>query len=310
MFEMAHDFGLAYDSSIVAPRGSPPYWPFTFDFRQPFDCYNRGNKKANPNDATTTEKTPIRSRHSREASKLIKKSNKKKVSNESLKADIKQQKQLKRSKRAVILGRPLHCPTKTYPGLWEVPVNPLYNEFNTCPHADQCVFPSSDENDDARDIVDFLETNFERHYTTNRAPFQLSFHVNWFTSKTKVRALSKFMDNILKSYKDVYFVTYQQMINWMRDPQPIGQVDFSCNNSTGFQACARPHTCVLKHYLDKDNNAAMVDTSTRTDTRYMQLCQQNTCPSQFPWYGNHVGATRDFKSIMALVEEASGPDQQ
>lgn len=29
MFEMAHDFGLAYDTSLVAPKASLPFWPFT-----------------------------------------------------------------------------------------------------------------------------------------------------------------------------------------------------------------------------------------------------------------------------------------
>ena len=32
MFEMAHDFGFLYDSSIAAPRGTPPYWPFTYEW--------------------------------------------------------------------------------------------------------------------------------------------------------------------------------------------------------------------------------------------------------------------------------------
>ena len=29
MFEMAHDFGLAYDTSLVAPKANLPFWPFT-----------------------------------------------------------------------------------------------------------------------------------------------------------------------------------------------------------------------------------------------------------------------------------------
>lgn len=239
-------------------------------------------------------------------SSKVGKSSKKKAVELLLKGKRKYTKRAKRS--SPYLGRPLKCPTKAYPGLWEVPVNPLYNDVNTCPHADQCVFPSSDENDDASDIVDFLTENFERHYTTNRAPFQLNFHVNWFTSKTKVRALSRFIDHIIKTYKDAHFVTYQQLIGWMRDPQPIGQADFKCGNETGWQACSRPHTCVLKHYLDKENTAAEQDKSVKTDTRYMQLCQQNACPPQFPWYGNHAGATRNFKTIMQLVEEATGSE--
>ena len=82
-------------------------------------------------------------------------------------------------------GQIAHCPffsegpTKPFPGLWEIPVNPLFNEYNVCPTADQCVFPSSDETDDSDDIVLFLQENFDHHYTSNRAPFQINFHVNW-----------------------------------------------------------------------------------------------------------------------------------
>ncbi|KAK4337374.1 hypothetical protein RND71_043331 [Anisodus tanguticus] len=44
MYEMAHDFGLAYDSSLVTPKGNVPYWPFTWDYRQPFECSNQKQK--------------------------------------------------------------------------------------------------------------------------------------------------------------------------------------------------------------------------------------------------------------------------
>jgi len=44
MYEMAHDFGLAYDSSLVVPKLSIPLWPFTWDYRQPFDCSNQKQK--------------------------------------------------------------------------------------------------------------------------------------------------------------------------------------------------------------------------------------------------------------------------
>lgn len=44
MYEMAHDFGLAYDTSLVAPKDAIPFWPFTWDYRQPFDCSNQKQK--------------------------------------------------------------------------------------------------------------------------------------------------------------------------------------------------------------------------------------------------------------------------
>lgn len=396
MFEMAHDFGLMYDTSIVAPRANPPFWPFTFDYKQPFDCYN-ANKKGNqdgsdegpnpgsirgsPGQGSQRQKRDLEDMDSdwvkhKDGKKKARVNQKKKayyevakkkngkniarerrssdgkegniagekegniagekegsvagekersVGREKRSGDGREELPLYRDRRSVeesfqetvhrrakrttpYLGRALQCPTKAYPGLWEIPVNPLYNDVNTCPHADQCVFPSSDETDDAQDIVDFLTENFERHYTSNRAPFQLNFHVNWFTSKTKVRALGKFIDSILKNYPDAYFVTYQQMVNWMREPVPLNQLNFKCTNATGHSVCNRPHTCVLKHYLDKNNGAATIENSVRTDTRYMALCQSTSCPAQYPWYNNHAGQVRNFKTIMQLVEEAVGAE--
>lgn len=385
MFEMAHDFGLMYDTSIVAPRANPPFWPFTFDYKQPFDCYN-ANKKGNqdgsdegPNPGSIRgspgqgsqrqkrdledmdsdwvkhkdgKKKPRVNEKKKAYYEVAKKKNGKNItrqkrsSHEKRETTTREKRETTREKRekttrekresderelplyrdrrsvgvsqdtvqrrakrtTPYLGRALQCPTKAYPGLWEIPVNPLYNDVNTCPHADQCVFPSSDETDDAQDIVDFLTENFERHYTSNRAPFQLNFHVNWFTSKTKVRALGKFIDSVLKNYPDAYFVTYQEMVNWMREPVPLNQLNLKCTNTTGHSVCNRPHTCVLKHYLDKNNGAATIENSVRTDTRYMALCQSTSCPAQYPWYNNHAGQVRNFKTIMQLVEEAVGAE--
>ena len=190
MFEMAHDFGFMYDSSIAAPRGTPPYWPFTYDYRQPFDCSNQPkkdqSKRNGPGDEDSGYDHPsdgpgsggnARSRFGR----------RKREAQDEDEMTASGEKLLHRHHRVRrqthFLGRPLKCPTKAFPGLWEVPINPLFNEFNNCHHADQCVFPHASDDDDTDEIVDFLKENFERHYTTNRAPFQLSFHVTWFTQK-------------------------------------------------------------------------------------------------------------------------------
>lgn len=312
-FEMGLDFGLLYDSSISAPRGSPPYWPFTLDYRQPFDCSSNPNRKTEkPDESNSGEGLNQNFRQNRpnRPKREVKftKNNKKKFVSE--KKPFQWSKfQLSRPKRqSPFLGRPLRCPTKPYAGFWEVPINPLWNDVNTCHHADQCVFPSNDE--DSTDIFDFLLENFERHYSTNRAPFQLNFHVTWFTSKTHIRALQRFLDYVQQNFKDVWFVTFQQMIQWVKNPQPVNQLDhFKCENKTVFPSCNRPQTCVLKHYLDKENNAATEENAVRSDTRYMQICHPIACPQQFPWFGNYAGRSKDFKTIMQLVEEAVGTEQ-
>lgn len=267
---------------------------FTWDHRQPFECSNQ--KQKNPKEGTEGGET---------GSEIVENNNRHhgRGGQPASPSDAN----TRRKRNAPYLGRPLHCPTKPYPGLWEIPVNPLFNEYNSCPTADQCVFPSSDETDDSEDIVTFLQENFDHHYQTNRAPYQINFHVNWFTSKNKVKGLSKFIENILSKYNDVYFVTFQQLVNWLRNPVPVKEFKLPCESKNTSLVCNRPHTCVLKHYLNDKNEAATSENSVRTDTRYMPVCHQSGCPSQYPWFGNIHGSSKQFKSIMQLVEEASPP---
>ncbi|CAG2113966.1 unnamed protein product, partial [Medioppia subpectinata] len=136
MFEMASDFGLLYDSSVVAPKGTPPFWPFTWDYRQPFDCHN--NKKSSE-EKKAVDGDDILGRQSRGRQKRSAKKpkNQKKTTFADKKTNDKTVDRKQRVRRnSPFLGRPLKCPTKAYPGLWEIPVNPLWNEYNTCYHAD------------------------------------------------------------------------------------------------------------------------------------------------------------------------------
>lgn len=192
MFEMAHDFGFLYDSSIAAPRGSPPYWPFTYDHRQPFDCSNvpkrsESNRWGPGDENSGYENDKPAHTNDRAGGRRFGRQKREVEDGQEVHFSASGERLLRRSHRekrqTPYLGRPLKCPTKAFPGLWEIPINPLWNEFNTCHHADQCVFPSASDDDDTDAIVDFLKENFDRHYTTNRAPFQLNFHVNWFTQK-------------------------------------------------------------------------------------------------------------------------------
>lgn len=112
----------------------------------------------------------------------------------------------------------------------------------------------------------------------------------------------------LVSLKDVWFVTYEQTIAWMKDPKPLTELNFKCENSTA-SSCTRPHTCVVKHYLTNDNSAATEDNFNKIDTRYMPVCHSSICPQQYQWFGNHAGRKNNFKTIMQLVDDVVGPEQ-
>ena len=87
------------------------------------------------------------------------------------------------------------CPTKKYPGLWEIPLNSHHVEgfaAGHCPYLDQCVFTHMDK----EDIFAWLQEDFLRHYETNRAPYTMAMTTNWFTAKQQVC----FYDNLIKLF--------------------------------------------------------------------------------------------------------------
>lgn len=56
-----------------------------------------------------------------------------------------------------------------------------------------------------------LRHNFNRHFSTNRAPLGLHFHASWLKSKKEFKEeLIKFIEEMLDR-NDVYFVTMLQV---------------------------------------------------------------------------------------------------
>lgn len=184
-----------------------------------------------------------------------------------------------------------NCPTRSFPGIWEFPLNTMHTEDGTgsaCVLLDQCVFPQ-----DPEVVFEFLFNNFLRHYNSNRAPFLMNLHVNWVTDDNKVSALDVFIEQLLQTYPDVYFVTMQQALEWIRNPTPVDAIanfpHWACK--TREPGCNIPRNCALK----------LVDGS-RKDTRYMQTCGK--CPAMYPWLGN-VRGTFEGQSVRELVQKVA-----
>ena len=57
-----------------------------------------------------------------------------------------------------------------------------------------------------------------------------------------MKALSKFIETLLTKYSDVYFVTYQQLVNWLRNPVSVKDYKPGCDNKNASMVCNRPHT--------------------------------------------------------------------
>ncbi|XP_046425141.1 uncharacterized protein LOC124182233 isoform X2 [Neodiprion fabricii] len=159
------------------------------------------------------------------------------------------------------------CPTRSYPGLWEVPMV-MWQDLNggRCSMGDACSNPPT-----ADGVYKMLIKNFERHYTTNRAPFGLFYHAAWFTQAHHKEGFISFLDTIV-AMDDVWLVTNTQAIEWVRNPTPTTQLanfePFQCNYQGRPKKCNNPKVCNLWH---------------KSGVRYMKTCQP--CPDIYPWTG-------------------------
>ncbi|CAG0915709.1 unnamed protein product [Notodromas monacha] len=167
------------------------------------------------------------------------------------------------------------CPKKSFPGVWEVPMV-MWQDLKggRCSMVDGCSAPG-----DAEGIYKMLIKNFERHYTTNRAPVGLFFHAAWFTHEHHKEGFIAFLDTI-SAMDDVWLVTNWQSIQWMREPTPLSHIKnfkpFGCHYPERPARCARAQVCNVWH---------------NTGVRYMKTCQ--ACPAKYPWTGNTGVTPRD-----------------
>jgi peptidoglycan/xylan/chitin deacetylase (PgdA/CDA1 family) len=176
------------------------------------------------------------------------------------------------------------CPTKSYPGVWEVPMV-MWQDLNggRCSMGDACSNPS-----DAEGVTKMIMKNFERHYTTNRSPFGLFYHAAWFTQPHHKEGFIKFLDTI-NAMKDVYIVTNWQALQWVRDPTPLSRINsfqpFQCNYQDRPKRCNNPKVCNLWH---------------KSGVRYMRTCQP--CPEIYPWTGKSGIRSSRIDNDLEVVE--------
>ncbi len=172
-------------------------------------------------------------------------------------------------------GNNQNCPSRSYPGIWEMVMNQLESGDYNCGMVDSCPPHLNGE-----DVYRMLTHNFKRHYLTNRAPYGLFFHSTWFKKQEYMDAFNKFMDDVGK-LPDVYFVSKYQAIQWIRNPTTSNQINqfepWSCKGKSleaNELACNIPNTCKLH-------------SSVLQQDRYLYTC--NECPAQYPWIRSEFG---------------------
>merc|ERR1712066_144162 len=101
--------------------------------------------------------------------------------------------------------------------MWEIPMETLIDvRGNACAMADGCYY-----DDDIDSIKKNFKKNFLDHYNKEKTPFPMFFHAAWFHLQPKrLKAFLQFVDSIL-ALPDVYFVTSQELIQWVKHPKPL-----------------------------------------------------------------------------------------
>ncbi|GAV02038.1 hypothetical protein RvY_12651 [Ramazzottius varieornatus] len=170
------------------------------------------------------------------------------------------------------------CPARSFPGLWQVPLNQLTGVFD-----EQCsVLGSCSRAESVEDMSAMLEKNFQKHYSTNRAPLILSMSTNWFVPEHLV-GLINWIDSTLAAHRDVYFVTTSQIIAWMQNPTPLSSINsfapWACPPNATVPVCEEPHGCNLEGATPQMRGG------------YMITCLP--CPAFFPDFGIPDGEVLD-----------------
>lgn len=117
----------------------------------------------------------------------------------------------------------------SFPGLWEVPLVD-YIDLNgkLCNFVESCTLPKT-----ATETYELFNTNFQRHYTTNRAPFYMLLEEQWLANGTyyKGRFQVKAGRLFQKAKKELSTSSFRRPTSYFRHPLPISDDEFSTRKS-------------------------------------------------------------------------------
>jgi len=182
-------------------------------------------------------------------------------------------------------GNAQKCPTRSH-AVMELIMNEIdpreepgniEEQVSGCAMVDSCAEIRS-----ADSLYNILTHNFIRHYEQNRAPLGLYLHAAWFAKLPEMLdAFLYWLEEVLRSYDDVYVVTMSQVLAWMQSPTSSSRVvDFP----PWRQKCTAldtEDTCLV-------SNDCELTTSHLDYKQRLQTC--NSCPSFFPWLGDVTGS--------------------
>ncbi|KAG0233375.1 hypothetical protein BGW42_007459 [Actinomortierella wolfii] len=175
------------------------------------------------------------------------------------------------------------------PGRWEIPMHAIMDD-STPPVAHNMDVHL--EITDTAKLNKLLRDNFNRHYTGDRAPFGIYLHPVHVGNSAQV--YNDFFKEVLAK-GDVWFVTNQQLLQWMKNPVPASEL-----GNQEYMKCVRP-------VIGKEICNGLDDTKTgKIDSGVVELCNF----AEGPWstcYGCPKTAPSPANPVPERVVAAGQP---
>lgn len=192
------------------------------------------------------------------------------------------------------------CPTRSHE-IWEMVLNEFdpreqpgkdeTEQVSGCAMLDSCSSLRTPDN-----LYNVLTHNFIRHYEQNRAPLGLYMHAAWFSKSPEMMdALEFWIDEILSTYNNVYFVTMQDVLKFMQTPFP---------HRDAIKFPGWKERCTLLDVPDRctvSNNCELSTSALGGNKQRMQTCSR--CPDSYPWLGDPKGSGRPEELAPAAAEQ-------
>ncbi|XP_054156547.1 chitin deacetylase 8-like [Oppia nitens] len=200
--------------------------------------------------------------------------------------------------------QPCLKPDQIYPGFWSAPMNDWVTKLPIgdnktidvpCAEVGSCILYDENgtyiQNPTPEEFLAVFEDNFNRFYTTNRAPFPLFLRDAWLTyDEKRIDALIEFIDRVTKN-KNVYFVSISEVIDWMgRGANNTLLKNFKqtkCEKNPPKDKCGVTSTvgkgnCEYKHIKELKGIDKLV-----------VICNDVECPLNYPWIESKRNETFD-----------------
>ncbi|XP_069185002.1 chitin deacetylase 7 isoform X1 [Procambarus clarkii] len=181
------------------------------------------------------------------------------------------------------------CPTERFNGTWVLPMVDLKdNTGEGCAMLDICRSVDDELLTSADAVENFLRRNFNLNYYTNKAPFGLYAHHAWFyenqidNTEARKDGYTRFLQ-WLSEKDDVYVVSLDRMLAWVRNPVPLSEAGTSdALSCTGYDPDSNCLDPIIFDFFQEDNLPT-------TET----MIRMGTCtrpqPDYYPWIYNPYG---------------------